>query len=201
MSPQCNHNLEWNPAPGARLPLDGDGVTIASTASFGTGTKDDPRVSLVGRRLRIWCSVQFKGAELNEFNEFVRQICKDLGFTHIWIRAFAHDWKTRRDTITAYKTGGIQKGEDFHITVYLGDRPDWINAHGDIYVDTRKIGNGKKMMPIGLMRTEKMKLQDDKAPRNPRLYVWTEKDTGRTTEKHDVAMASSNWRSNIAVKR
>ncbi len=111
-------------------------------------------------------------------------------------RAFVHDWKTKRDEITARRTGGIQKGEDPHITVYLGDRPDWINVHGDIYVDTKIASEGKRM-PIGLMRTERMKLQGDNPPRNPRLYVWTEKDTGRTTHKHDIAMASGNWRNTV----
>lgn len=111
-------------------------------------------------------------------------------------RAFVHDWKTKRDTITAHRTGGTQKGEDPHITVYLSNRADWINVHGDIYVETRNIDR-KRKMPIGLTRTERMKLHGDKQPRNPRLYVWTEKDTGRTTEKHNMAMAARSWRGNV----
>ncbi|GAW12360.1 hypothetical protein ANO14919_017260 [Xylariales sp. No.14919] len=81
MSSPNSNNLEWNPAPGARLPLTNNGTVLTSKASFGKGTLDDPRILYISKGHR-----NFEGADLNEFNEFARQQCKALGFTHIWIR-------------------------------------------------------------------------------------------------------------------
>ncbi|KAI1364608.1 hypothetical protein F5Y08DRAFT_339524 [Xylaria arbuscula] len=168
MSSKDKGNLEWNPAPGARLPAkrDKNGI-ITSSATYGKGTHEDPCVL-------YRCPEVFQGAELQEFNNFAQDICKKLGFTHIWIRAHVHDWKTGRDRITGDRTGGIQKGEDDHITVYLGDRPNWINVHGDIYVETRNTTRGRKM-PTSLKRTEKLKPQGDSPPRNLRLRAMSAK--------------------------
>ncbi|KAI0860031.1 hypothetical protein F4860DRAFT_515291 [Xylaria cubensis] len=160
---------------------------ISSLATFGAGTPEDPCIL-------YRCPVLFAGKELDQFHDFARWICQELGFTHIWIRAHVHTWKTRRDDITGRKTGDMQYGEDSHITVYLGFREDWINVHGDIYVKVLRTANGKTYMPTGLMHVEEMKLQDGQLPRNPRLYVWTSDMTKAPSAGLTRAMTSSNWR-------
>ncbi|KAF2967528.1 hypothetical protein GQX73_g6031 [Xylaria multiplex] len=89
MSLKDNSNLEWNPAPGARLPLARDGTALITSHSCGKGTQDDPRIIYISKTYQ-----KFGATELDEFNQFARQLCKDLGFTHIWIREifFTTQW-------------------------------------------------------------------------------------------------------------
>ncbi|KAI0449985.1 hypothetical protein F5B21DRAFT_492655 [Xylaria acuta] len=185
-------NINWDPGDhvptGAGLPIvQRTGNPISSLATFGAGTLEDPCIL-------YRCPVLFAGRELDQFNNFASWICKELEFTHIWIRAHVHTCKTRRDSITGRKTGDVQHGEDSHITIYLGYRKDWINVHGDVYVKVVRSANGKAYMPTELMPIGEMKPQDGQPPRNLRLYVWTSDMTKAPSAGHVRAMNSNNWR-------
>ncbi|KAI0547613.1 hypothetical protein F4679DRAFT_586282 [Xylaria curta] len=183
-------NVNWNfgdPIPiGAGLPVaDHSNRPIESKATFGLGTLEDPCV-------QYRCRTEFEGNELDQFNSFARWICRELNFTHIWIRAHVHTWKTRRDNITKQKTRELQHGEDSHLTIYLGYRKDWINVHGDVYVESVPAAGGS--MPIELMAMENLQPQNGQPPRNLRLYAWTPNMTKAPSAGHTRAMTSSNWR-------
>ncbi|KAI0903343.1 hypothetical protein F4823DRAFT_629489 [Ustulina deusta] len=188
--PNDSQNVSWNLGdpipPGAGLPAYPRTMEpIVSVETFGAGTLQDPCIL-------YRCKPQFRNTELDQFNGFARWLCKHLGFTHIWIRAHVHDWKTQRDEITKLKTGELQRGEDNHITIYLGNRKDWINVHGDVYVSV--VNARKGVVPNGLMPVESMHLQDGEPPRNLRLYSWTSKMTQISSARHTQAMGSKDWR-------
>ncbi|KAI1739479.1 hypothetical protein F4680DRAFT_448857 [Xylaria scruposa] len=183
-------NIPWNLGDtipkGAGLPLDLEtGDPISSLATFGSGTLEDPCIL-------YRCRPRFRGAELDRFNDFASWICKQLGFTHIWIRSHVHNWGTQRDKVTNLKTGEMEHGKDQHITIYLGYKEDWINVHGHVYVSTVKERGGD--IPTELKSVEELQLQDGASPRNPRLYVWTSDMTKAPSSGHVQAMSSNNWR-------
>ncbi len=86
----------------------------------------------------------------------------------------------------------MQRGEDSHFTIYLGNGKDWINVHGDVYVDVVRARGGP--MPDRLMSVESMQPHDGELPRNPRLYSWTSKMTQISSARHTQAMGSNDWR-------
>lgn len=185
-------NRDWNPGEpvpvGAELPYDAAGKTrIVSAAGSGAGTLAEPRVEYRNRP-------NLAAEDRQELDDFARKVCKDLGFTHIWIRMGVHSWKAERDPWSRKKTGDRQFGEDDHITVYLANKENWVNVHGDIYVTTKIVEGG--LLPVKLMLPEKLKIQEEgKPPRVLRLYVWDESSIGGPSEGYQKAMSSGNWRS------
>lgn len=105
-----------------------------------------------------------------------------------------HNWKAERDVWTYRKTGDKQYGEDNHFTIYLGNKENWINVQGDVYVTSKVVDNGR--LPVGLMDESKLKVQEEgKKPRALRLYAWEERHTKAPSQGYTNAMSSGNWRS------